>query len=322
VFETKFIADAINRSATKEVDRRKLFAMAGIAGVGAATMLASSAPAFASGTKTLVGEDTGPVDDPAILNFALNLEYLEAEFYLRAYTGTGLPSSMVGGTGTPGAVTGGKKVPFKNKAVAAYAKEIAADETAHVKFLRDDLGESAVSRPEISLSASFTAAATAAGLIKKGQTFDPYKNDLNFLLAAFLFEDVGVTAYKGAAPFITNKTYLEAAAGILAVEAYHAGIIRSTLYSMGIEAHSIWTDVNKLSDARDSLDGTSQDDQHIHSEAGANITPTDTDGIAFSRSTAEVLNIVYLTPESKSAGGFFPTGVNGGLNTSGPVSTN
>jgi hypothetical protein len=321
VFEKKFITDAINRSATKEVDRRKLLTMAGLAGIGAATALASATPAFASSAKSLVPEDTGPVDDGAILNFALNLEYLEAEFYLRAYTGVGLPSTMIGGTGTPGKVTGGKKVPFKNPVVKAYAKEIASDEKEHVAFLRKNLGDAAVSRPAISLDASFTAAATAAGLIKKGQTFDPYKNDLNFLLAAFLFEDVGVTAYKGAAPFLSNKTFLGAAAGILAVEAYHAGIIRSSLYAMGEEkGHTIWHDVNLLSDARDSLDGPSDDDQHIWSAShGPNITPTDANGLAYGRSTAQVLNIVYLNPKPVTKGGFFPAGVNGGLNTSGPV---
>nr|MBA2532093.1 ferritin-like domain-containing protein [Nocardioidaceae bacterium] len=159
---------------------------------------------------------------------------------------------------------------------------------------------------------SFTAAARAAGLIGPGQTFDPYANENNFLLAAFIFEDVGVTALKGAAPLINNKTYLEAAAGILAVEAYHAATIRTSLYEKGLRAAA-----NKISAARDSLDGTSDLDQGIGNDDVANITPADKNAIAFSRSAAQVLNVVYLTPQERRQGGFFPDGVNGSINTSG-----
>jgi hypothetical protein len=318
VFEKKFIADAITRSAETELDRRKLFAMMGIAGVGAATLAATAGAgtAFAAAPQDAASD----ASDASILNFALNLEYLEAEFYLRATTGKGLPATMTDGLGTRGGVSGGHQVPFKNARIKKYAAEIATDEKDHVAFLRKALGANAVSQPAISLDTSFTAAARAAGLITSKQTFNPYANDVNFLFAAFLFEDVGVTAYKGAASLLANKTYLDAAAGILAVEAYHAGIIRSTLYELAGEGMpSIWTSVGKLSAARDSLDGSSDDDQGIREGDLANLVPTDSNGLAYGRQTGRVLNIAYLNPGTVTKGGFFPNGVNGSINTSGPA---
>ena len=48
----------------------------------------------------------------------------------------------------------------------------------------------------------------------------------------------------------------------------------------------------------------------------SNIVPTDNNGIAFSRTTGQVLNIVYLDKTAVTAGGFFPAGVNGTIRTS------
>ncbi|NIZ90572.1 ferritin-like domain-containing protein [Kineococcus rubinsiae] len=316
MFGKNLVVDMVDRSAETPADRRKFLRGAGLMGMGvlgAAAVSTGTADAASASSPTTGG---GGPSDATVLNFALNLEYLEAEFYSFAAYGRGLDDSSTTGTGKRGRVTGGRQVPFKSKKIAAYAKEIAGDEVAHVKFLRSALGRSAVSRPAIDLRDSFTAAAQAAGLIGKGQVFDPYANENNFLLAAFIFEDVGVTAYKGAAPLITNKTYLEAAAGILAVEAYHAATVRGVLYDVGLADATV-----KISDARDSLDGSSDLDQGVvlgkGKKAVVNIVPTDKNGIAFSRTPGQVLNVVYLNPGKVDRGGFFPAGVNGDVRVSG-----
>lgn len=310
-FTKSFVKDAIGRSAQSNVDRRRFLRAAGLTGVGVAGVsVLGASNAFAGGGGAEGDDQSGP-SDAAVLNFALNLEYLEAEFYLRAVTGEGLKDSQISGAGDLGGVSGGRKVQFETKLGKQYAEEIADDERAHVDFLRSALGDAKVARPEINLDDAFTAAALAAGVIKNGERFDPFADEDSFLLGAFIFEDVGVTAYKGAAPLVSNKTFLEAAAGILAVEAYHAGLIRTVLLSKGLEDPA-----GKISDARDSLDGDSDLDQGIVQGGTANIVPTDENGIAFSRSAGEVLNIVYLNPAAVTEGGFFPEGVNGEINQS------
>jgi hypothetical protein len=276
---------------------------------------------------------TAPSDSD-ILNLALNLEYLEAQFYAYAVSGAGLPANLTasGSGAAGGTVTGGAAVNFSgDPVVGAYAREIAADERAHVAFLRTALGSAAIAMPNINIAGdatgAFTVAARAAGVIGATETFNPYASVENFLLGAYLFEDVGVTAYKGAAPLLTSKVFLEAAAGILAAEAYHAGLVRTVLTAKGMSTASLVTAAGRISDARDLLDGTpaddavrgigADDDQGIAMTGSgatltANIVPANANAIAYSRTSPQVHNIVYLnaTGANRNGGGFFPNGTN------------
>ena len=301
------LAQVRNRSS-----RRSFLRNAALTGVAAAAAPAVSSLLLPS----TVSAQTSTITDADILNFALNLEYLEAEYYAKAYYGVGLVAlGVIPGSARPASITypNTARVSFSNPFIFNYAKEITNDEIAHVSFLRQALGAAAVLEPEINLSTSFDTLASAAGL---GDTFDPYSSDENFLLGSFIFEDVGVTAYHGAAGLISNKDYIPPAAGILSVEAYHASIVRTTLFNLNYNdpTAALAKAVNKISDLRDSLDGSLDLDQGITNADGtANIVPTDANGLAFARTTRQVLNIVYGKVNA-TAGLFFPQGMTGNIN--------
>ncbi len=291
-------ADAVR--STEGLNRRSLV---GRIGAGAAGAVALGAMATGIAASTSEPAQAQAITDAAVLNFALNLEYLEAEFYIRAFLGVGLNASDRDGVGGSGFVLGGSQVPFKTPAIAAYAQKITIDEVNHVRFLRSALGSAAIGAPNIDLLNSFSALAAAAGLVPAGTQFNPFLNEQNFLLGAFIFEDVGVTAYAGAASLLTNANNLNAAASILAIEAYHAGSIRTTLGAMGMQIPA-----NAISTVRAQLGGGG--DQGLStSNLSINISPSDTSSLAFRRTTAQVLNIVY--GGVATGGGFFPNRVNG-----------
>jgi hypothetical protein len=300
--------------------RREFLRGLGCGAAGAATFAAAGVAA----TTPAAAADI----DAEILTFALNLEYLEAEFYHLAVLGTKLFTNEIGPN--PGPTTGGRKVNFQNPQIAALGLEIQREEQKHVLFLQAALTAatgSYVSKPALDFQNSFPTLAAAAGL---GTGFDAFASDENFLLASYVFEDVGVTAYHGAAPLITNSTYLDKAAGILAVEAYHAGAIRSLLFTMGMDVATA-----KISNLRAVLDGTAGttnvDDAGVGNTSNPRIalasyalngstllggypsnSPPGNNSIAFDRTTRQVLNIVYGAANA-SSGLFFPNGLNGAI---------
>lgn len=289
------------------LNRRQALRQMGFAGAGAviAGAVSSCTPGMAA----------KPNIDADVLNFALNLEYLEAAFYLAA-VGRINEIKAVGGSAEirlPSGFDGTSPVPGLSMAAREYAEEIAADELAHVKAIRAALGAKAVDRPVLDLGMAFDAAGQAAsnGAITG---FNPFANELFFLHGAYIFEDVGVSAYKGAARLLSDDReggVLDTAAGILAVEAYHAGEIRTLLYQRKDQQAAAGLTVEQvtqaISDLRAKVGGGK--DQGITLNGKANIVLADPNAVAYGRSTAEVLAIVYLGGMGK--GGFFPNGLNG-----------
>ena len=142
------------------------------------------------------------------LNFALTLEYLEAEFYQKALAASGLIPS-----GAPqGAI-----------------QTIGAHETAHVNFLKTAItaaGGSPVAKPTFDF--------TAGNGSGNGPFKDVFTNYQTFLAVAQAFEDTGVRAYKGqAGNLMSNNDVLTAALNIHSVEARHASHIRQMRRAQG-----------------------------------------------------------------------------------------
>ena len=288
--------------------RRRFLGKIGTGTIGAAalgtleTMGATSAAAQAA---------VGALNDVNILNVILQLEYLEAEFYLRAVTGEGLADTDIRGIGTFGGVNGGSIVPFTSPVVAQVAADLARDEQQHVRVLRISVGPAAVARPQIDLAGGFQAAALAAGVIQPGQGFNPFADQASFLLGAFLFEDLGVTAYAGAVALLSSAGNVSTAASILAVEGYHGGAIRTLLTQLGGSTVPFATQA--IADLRSRATGAVTDVGIINPANGyVDIAPIDGNALAYRRTVDQVTNIVTLGNAATGRGGFFPAGLNVG----------
>ena len=314
-----------------------------LAGAGAVATTAAMAGCSSSFTPGKGYVPPTSYTDADVLNYALNLEYLEAQFYLYAATGAGLastdtaaPSSYTGAY-TEGTVTVGEaaQVPGLTQAQQEILNEIAFEEQTHVQFLRSALGSAAVPMPSIDLS-FFGPLAVAAGITTASTgtgSFNPFSNFDYFLVGAFIFEDVGVTAYAGAAPLISptgiTSGYLTAAAGILAVEAYHAGYVRTSLTGRAIAAGSasaypylgaanaveaLRAMLTVGNTAAPSTEGSVETTLVLPtsvSTPSAIVAADPTHAIGFSRTPNQVHHIVYGSPTVGVAkGGFFPNGTN------------
>jgi hypothetical protein len=157
--------------------------------LGAGAALAAFPAAFAMMAKKAFAQAADPTPTE-VLNFALTLEFLEAEFYNI-------------GMGTSGLI------PSMDRTIFGTLQD---HENAHVEFLQAALGNDAVSSPTFDF--------TADG------AFDPFGDYAQFQALSLAFEDTGVRAYKGGAPFLMGTDFLTPALTIHSVEARHAAEVR------------------------------------------------------------------------------------------------
>lgn len=166
-------------SFAEESSRRTFFKGAALVGVGG-TFLAAT-------TLDRVAYAQGSASDLEILNYALTLEYLEAEFYVQ-----GLDAGLLAGRELD------------------LVSPIRDHEQAHVEALTATIGQlggTAIEKPTFMFPEETFADRNA------------------FLMAASMFEELGVTAYHGQVPLIESPEILGAAAAIAGVESRHAAVI-------------------------------------------------------------------------------------------------
>lgn len=306
----------------KALSRRNFLASAGV--VTAATMAGCSNSTTFTPTQPVTPAPATPLTDVDILNFALNLEYLEAEYYLRAAAGVGLAATD---QGTPGTVTiKSGPVKFSNSFYQQIAFELAQTELQHVRAIRATitaLGGMPIDAPARNYTDAFNTIASSAGI---SGGFDPFASDFNFFVGALAFEEVGVSAYTGAAALIKATAVLDAAAGIQAAEAYHAGTLRTILagQALATNTQTYLNAYNSILKVEGTLGGAANVTPLMAGGvANGVVTPSTVvsadpiNAIAFARTPDQVMHIVYGTMPGvlTASGGFFPNGLNGTIKT-------
>ena len=259
-------------------------------------LLESQTPAEAKPSVSGRTRDTNL--DIQILNFALHAEYLEGEFYTYAFTGQGMAANGIDVTGVDGngnavavgPTTGGGAINFTDAGIKSVGNNIWQDELKHIAFIRStitQLGGQPIAKPPQNLA----ALSAQLGIDPASQT--------NFLIGGRSFCDTGVSAYCGTSKYLSTPAVIEGAARIVAVEAFHAGALRLQIAQQSITAPTL-----------DSLDVPPP-------PATVNYFTVDQNAYAISRSARQVLNILFLTPNSttSTAGGFYPQGVYGNIAT-------
>ncbi len=234
---------------------------------------AMSAVPFALGSmfKKSYGQSGNQIID--VLNFALTLEYLEAEFYVRGLAAAGL-------------IVAEDRPAFQT---------ISQHETAHVEFLRSTiiaLGGTPVAKPNFDYTAGNGSMA--------GPFANVFTNYATYLAVSQTFEDTGVRAYKGqAGNLISSNEILRAALRIHSVEARHASHVREIRRRNGLLVPAgvllqPWITLDESGIATDLVD-PSYAGEELTTQAGVNIV-----GINGFKITAEDASEAFDEPLTKA----------------------
>ncbi|KAI3690889.1 hypothetical protein L2E82_49101 [Cichorium intybus] len=276
-------------------------------------------------TPTLVSSECELLKyDTNLLEFPLNLEYFEAEYFLYGSMGKGLdtiePEIAAGGPPPVGA-----KQANLSPLIKDVITQFAYQEIGHLRAIKKVV--EGFARPLLNLSAEpFATVMNDAFGKPLSPPFDPYANDINYLISCYVIPYVGLTGYVGTNPKLQSPISRKLVAGLLGVESGQDAVIRSLLYEKAHEKVapydiSVAEFTDKISELRNKLGNNGLKDEGliVPTDIGAekkiqgNILAGDKDSLSYGRSPREILRIVYGTGKEHVPGGFYPNGGNGAL---------
>ncbi|KAL3538183.1 hypothetical protein ACH5RR_001549 [Cinchona calisaya] len=260
--------------------------------------------------------------DIDLLQFPVNLEYLEAEFFLFSALGHGLdvvePELAMGGPPPIGAEKANLDL-LTRKIITEFAYQ----EVGHLRALNNTVG--LFPRPKLDLRAeNFAKLFDEAFGYKLDPPFNPYHNSLNYMLASYVIPYVGLVGYVGTNPFIKGYRSKRVLAGLLGVESGQDAVIRMYLYERAEKVvypynHTVADFTIQISNLRNKLAmcGIKDEGLFVPPELGAeqrissNVLSADYYSLSYQRTQQEILRIVYGTGNEHIPGGFFPEGGKG-----------
>ncbi|KAJ4768157.1 Desiccation-related protein PCC13-62 [Rhynchospora pubera] len=274
----------------------------------------------------VLGRPIHPTDID-LLQFALNLEYLETEWFLNGALGYGLdniaPRLAAGGPSPLGA-----KIAKLDNLTKEIIAEFGYQEVGHLRAIKSTVG--GFPRPLIDLRArNFAKIMDNAFGYNLDPPFNPYLNTINYLLASYIIPYVGLVGYVGASPNINGYISKGLLTGLLAVESGQDAVIRTLLYQKAEEIVPPYKNLTvadfttHISCLRDRLGACGDKDEGLivsrnsgaERRTSSNILSADSNSLAYRRTPAEILRIVYGTGDESHPGGFLPKGGGGKLAT-------
>ncbi|KAE8672101.1 glutathione S-transferase U8-like [Hibiscus syriacus] len=268
--------------------------------------------------------DCEPADatDRDRVHFAMNLEFLETEWFLCGAHGIGLdaiePEYAEGGPPPIGC----KKANL-DRVTRRVVEEFGYQEVGHLRAIKTTVG--GIQRPLIDISSeNFAKIFDEAMGYCLDPPFDPYEDSIKYLMGTYVIPYVGLNGYVGTIPCLQKFETKKLVAGLMGVESGQDATVRAWLYKKAnenVEPYNITVAefTMRISELRNKLGHCGIKDEGIivppelgaENRTSSNVLSADYNSLSYPRTPAEIARITYGTGDEHRPGGFFPEGANG-----------